>query len=1031
MPALDAVLFMNPRNSHVDVVQAVGRAMRKAEGKTYGYIILPIAVPAGADPAKVLDDNERFAALWSVLRALRSHDDRLDVEINKIDLNEVPTDRIIFSGVLADPGDSQSNLPFPPLDLPPGAIFAKIVERCGDRKYWESWAKDVADIFSRLTLRIGGLLDNPENETLCEWFEAFHKELRVSINESITAENAVDMMAQHILTQPVFDALFESYDFAGNNPVARALDELRRDFGEFGLENEIRDLEGFYKSVQDRARGLDNSTARQQVLLELYGKFFATAMKKDADKLGIVYTPDKVVDFVLNSADVVLRNEFGRSLSDKNVHILDPFTGTGTFLVRLLQPELELVKDTDLRRKYQEKLHANEIVLLAYYIAAVHIEEAFHGRSDSGYEPFGGIVLTDTFNLHTKRKGFPKIWLPTNSERAERQQEYPIQVIVGNPPWRAGQKSSADDNQKVRYPEIEARVAETYAARSKATLKRSLYDTYKMAVRWASDRIDKQGVVAFVTNGSWINGNADSGLRACLAEEFTSIYVLNLRGNQRTQGERSRREGGKVFGQGSRAPVAITILVRNPNADHEGCHIRYRDIGGYLSREDKLSMLSEWGSIDGIRDWEKITPDHHHDWIEKRDPAFQQFHPIGSKDVKAGRTDKAIFQLYSGGLATSRDAYIYNFSRDACAKNAQAMVGDYLSALQELENNKTTSHIDEITRRHSSNIKWDQNLEDNLSRRKSIRYSPDRIWKTQYRPFVKQHCYVEYVLVSRKHKLDDIFPVADSENLVICVPGISSTNPFSTLMVNTMPDLHFLSFGQCFPRYCCQNRSKQQTFDGMQHPERVDNITDTALYIFQAHYKDNSISKDSIFDYVYGILHASEYRNRFANDLAKGLPRIPLAPDFHAFAEAGRELADLHVNYESCAEFPLRIEYDGLVDPKPEQFRLGRSTMKFADADKTVLIINSHVRLTGIPSDAHEYKVNGRTPLEWFIDRYKITQDKQSGIVNDPNGWFDDPRDLVAAVRRVVHVSVESARIIAGLPEPFSETITEPEDVPS
>ncbi len=405
VPALDAVLFMNPRNSHVDIVQAVGRVMRKADDKEYGYIVLPVAVPTGVDPADVLDDNKRFAAVWSVLRALRSHDDRFDAEINQIDLNNRPTDRIIFGGGGADGEDLPDTLtfPFPPLDLPPGDIYAKIVEKCGDRKYWETWAKDVADIFSRLVTRIEGLLNNPDNEFLREWFEEFHNELKVSINDSITRDSAIDMMAQHILTRPVFEALFEQYDFAGGNPVAQALDVLKKDFGEFGLENETRDLKNFYESVRLRARGLDNSKARQSVLMELYEKFFATAMKKDADRLGIVYTPVEIVDFILTSADRVLRDEFECSLSDEGVHVLDPFTGTGIFLVRLLQSAL--IRDADLPRKYREELHANELILLAYYIAAIHIEEAFHGRmgSDSTYEPFSGIVLTDTFNLDLTR----------------------------------------------------------------------------------------------------------------------------------------------------------------------------------------------------------------------------------------------------------------------------------------------------------------------------------------------------------------------------------------------------------------------------------------------------------------------------------------------------------------------------------------------------------------------------------------------------------------------------------------------------
>ncbi|MCY4426446.1 MAG: DEAD/DEAH box helicase family protein [Halieaceae bacterium] len=1025
VPALDAVLFLSSRKSHVDIVQSVGRAMRKSPGKEYGYIILPIAIPAGIDPAAALNDNERFATVWSVLRALRSHDDRFDAEINQIDLNSKPTDRIIFSHA-DESGISEKAAPhtldlFGPLELPPGAIFAKIVEKCGDRKYWENWAGDVADIFSRLVMRIEGLLDNPENDALQEWFEAFHEELRVSINESITRASAIDMMSQHILTRPVFEALFEQYDFSGNNPVAQALDSLRKDFGEFGLENETRDLEPFYESVRQRARGLDNSAARQRVLMELYEKFFARAMKKEADRLGIVYTPVEIVDFILASANQVLREEFGRSLSDEGVHVLDPFTGTGIFLVRLLHSQL--IRDEDLERKYRQELHANEIILLAYYIAAIHIEEAFHGRrgADSSYEPFGGIVLTDTFNLHTQRTGFPNEWLPDNSARAERQQKLPIQVIVGNPPWSVGQRSSADDNPNVNYPELEQRIAVTYAAQSTATNRNSLYNSYKMAIRWASDRVGEQGIIALVTSGTWIYGNVDTGVRACLAEEFSSVYVLNLRGNQRTQGELSLREGGKIFGQGSREPVAITILVRNPQAGHEGCRIRYRDIGDYLKREEKLAILREAGSIAGIKDWRTVTPDRHNDWISHRSEAFQEFYPMGSKDSKAGRADDTIFKLFSNGYKTGRDAYIYNFSHDACADNARKMVEDYQGALLELmEGGSESLDLENITDRYKSNFRWDREAKNNLRRLKEVSYSSDWIWTTQYRPYVKQHCYVEYLLVSNKYKMDGIFPAADTINRAICVPGVGSTKPFSVLIVDTMPDLHLVAFGQCFPRYRYEQQDDKQGdfLDDSPELQRIDNISELALRAFQTHYQDNTITRDSIFDYVYGILHAPDYQEQFANDLSKLIPRVPMAPDFHLFAKAGKELAELHLSYETCPEYPLDVVAEH-GKPKPEHYRIGQRKMRFADTERTVLIVNEHIRLGEIPHEAHQYEVNGRTPLGWFIDRYRVTRDTQSGILNDPNGWFNDPKDLITAIRRIVHLSVETTRIVAGLPVPF------------
>ena len=1026
VPALDAVLFMNPRSSHVDIVQAVGRAMRKAEGKENGYIVLPVAIPQGMDPAEALNDNKRFAVVWSVLRALRSHDDRLDAEINKIDLNSKPTDRIIFSGGGFGNGESSQSeatgagtatLPFPPLDLPPGAIYAKIVEKCGDRKYWESWAKDVADIFARLVGRIEKLLAARGNQDLREWFDDFLSELKASINDSLERADAVAMMAQHILTRPVFSALFEHYDFAASNPVAKALDALREDFGEFGLENEVRDLEPFYESIRLRARGLDNPEARQRVLMELYEKFFATALKKDAERLGIVYTPVEVVDFILHSADHVLRQEFGTGLTGKDVRILDPFTGTGIFLVRLLQSE-SLIRKQAIKGKFRSELFANELVLLAYYIAAIHIEEAYHGRlgPNAGYAPFEGIVLTDTFNLRTDRTAFPKEWMPANSKRAERQQKHGIQVIVGNPPWSVGQRSAADDNANVAYPDLERRISETYASRSSAQLRNSLYDTYKMAIRWASDRIGDHGVIAFVTNGSWIDSNVDSGLRACLAEEFSSIYVLNLRGNQRTQGERSRQEGGKVFGQGSRAPVAISLFVRNPKAEHDGCQIHYRDIGDYLSRQEKLDFLRETVSVAGIADWQQVSPNAQHDWIDQRSEEYQRLHPLGSKGVKAGRGDHAAFQLFSNGWKTGRDAYLYSFSFDALTTKVRQAVREFGRARREVRDSIAERDVvDAIARNHSMHIHWDDRLKQSLRRQERVSFSSEHIRTVQYRPFVKQHCYADPLFVQRPALMGEVFPPS-RENHAICVTGVGSTKPFSALIVDAMPDLHLIAFGQCFPRYRYRANSKQEDLLGAANAlDRVDNITDATLKTFRVHYRDPKITKNAIFDYIYGVLHAPDFRQRFANDLAKELPRIPFADDFHAFRDAGKALARLHLGYETRRKHPLEVTSQ--ARDNGSRYRLGTRKMRYKDDAKSILAINDVTELRGIPPEAHRYEVNGRTPLDWLIDRYHIVQDRQSGIVNDPNAWFDKPQDLLATIQRVVHVSVETVRIVEWLPK--------------
>ena len=1028
VPALDAVIFYKPRKSHIDVVQAVGRVMRKAPGKQFGYVILPVAIPDDKDPAAALNDNERFSNVWSVLNALRSHDDRFDGQINSIDLNKELPDSIVIGGGGGDDLDwNPEQLSLLPIEIPVEAILSKIVQKCGDKRYWENWAKDVAEIFDRLVDRIVNLLDDPDNDALSEWFGSFHDELKKTINTSITRDNAIDMMAQHILTSPVFNALFEDYDFSSGNPVAIALDNLQKDFAEFGLENETRDLRGFYDSVRSRVSGVKSSHGRQEVLSDLYEQFFKKALKKEAERLGIAYTPIPLVDFVLHSVNDVLQDEFGKTISDEGVHVLDPFTGTGTFIVQLLQSGL--IQLEDLERKYREELLANEILLLAYYIASVNIEEAFRGQrgEDNGYEPFEGIVLTDTFNLNKEGEQQEldlQEWLPDNNERAERQQELPIQVIIGNPPWSAGQRSASDNNPNVEYPELENRVRNTYVARSTARNRNSLYDTYKMAIRWASDRFD-EGIIAFVTNGSWIDGNVDSGIRACLAEEFSSVHVLHLRGNARTSGERRRAEGGNVFGGGSRAPVAISLLVKKPDATHEECKIYYRDIGDYLTHEQKLKTLSEAVSIKGFSDWQAITPNKHYDWVNQRSDAFAKFYPLGSQDARSGNANDTIFSLYSQGMKTGRDAYAYNFSNGVCAENARRMTQDYLDALSELETNSELI-ADEVARRYAANLSWDRELRNNLRRRRSTQFNEAYIRKVAYRPFIKTNCYADYIFIQMRYQMHRIFPEKTSENRVICVPGIGSQKPFSVLMTDIMPDLGFNDGCQCFPRWQYPRpvdpSGETKTFQSFDEaPERIDNISDTALRAFREHYNDDAITKNDIFDYVYGILHAPSYREQFANDLSKMIPRIPFAPDFYAFAEAGAVLATLHLNYETCERYPdLEVEPvtpSLLWEEKPEHFLLGTRAMRFADKNtKDTLIINEHVQLSGIPAEAHRYVVNGRTPLEWFIDRYKIKTDKNSGVTNDPNGWFENPRDLVTAIERIVYVSVESARIIDSLP---------------
>ena len=681
VPALDAVMFLSPKNSMVDVVQSVGRVMRKAEGKDYGYIILPVGIPGDMSPQEALKDNKRYQVVWKVLQALRSHDDRFNAIVNQIELNEKRPSKIDVIGVGGDRGDdedgssgssepkvTQLNINFPQLEEWRDAIYGKIVSKCGDRYYWENWAKDVGKIAEGYNCHIKNLLDQDDSEAR-EGFNYFLSGLHQNINPNVTEDEAIEMLSQHLITKPVFDALFEQYQFTKYNPISISMQKILNRLEKESLNNKTATLEKLYDQVRERASGVDNAEGKQQIIIELYEKFFQNAFPRVSDRLGIVYTPVEVVDFILNSSDYVLQQEFGAGLSNEGVHILDPFTGTGTFIVQLLKNGL--IKPKDLERKFNSELHANEIVLLAYYIAAINIEEAYHLQSGE-YKPFDGIVLTDTFQMFENTGTLNEAMFPENNQRVTRQKEKPIKVVVANPPYSVGQNSENDSNQNLSYPQISNRIQESYVKYSSSTSVNSLYNSYIRAIRWASDRIEEKGIVCYVTNGSFIDGKASDGLRRCLVDEFTSVYCFNLRGNARTSGEQRRKEKGNVFDEGTRDPIAITLLIKNPNKEKDNC-VYYYDIGDYLSQEQKLDKISELDSVANIF-WEKITPNAKYDWINKRDPAFDKFIPLGNKRDK---TIKTIFDLYSRGVQTGRDYWVYNFSNQILINNVTEMISFY------------------------------------------------------------------------------------------------------------------------------------------------------------------------------------------------------------------------------------------------------------------------------------------------------------------------------------------------------------------
>ncbi|MEF9927814.1 MAG: type ISP restriction/modification enzyme [Massilia sp.] len=1073
VPALDAVLFLTPRNSQVDVVQSVGRVMRNAPGKKRGYVVLPVVVPAGVEPHEALNDNKTYAVVWQVLQALRSHDDRFDAMVNKLDLVGKDTSKMEVVAI-TDKVQRKQDKPKKPKNKDTGkgsfivgespakpyykqeqaslsfeigeiekAIYAKLVQKVGNRHHWEDWANDIAKIARTHIDRITAIVEDPAHEKERAAFNAFAHELRDDLNGSISDGEVIEMLAQHLITKPVFDALFEDYSFAQHNPMSLAMQAVLDVLQEHRLDKEVDTLQRFYDSVKMRAQGIDNATGKQKIVVELYDKFFRNAFPKMTERLGIVYTPVEVVDFIIHSVAHILKTEFGQTLGSEGVHIIDPFTGTGTFITRLLQSGL--IAPQHLPHKYKHEIHANELVLLAYYIAAINIEAVYHGIVGGSYQPFEGICLTDTFQMYEKDDLVDAL-LVDNSARRMRQKKLDIRVILGNPPYSVGQRSENDNNDNLAYPHLDARIRSTYAERSDAILAKGLYDSYIRAIRWASDRVGESGVIGFVTNASFLDTATFDGLRRCLADEFSSIYVFHLRGNQRTAGELSRREGGKIFGSGSRAPIAISLLVKNPSAKEHG-KISFCDIGDYLSREEKLAKIESLGSIAGItasQGWQTITPDAHGDWLKQRDDGFLEHIVLGDKKGDGPK----LFENFSLGVVTNRDAWCYNASKKALASNMTRMITFYNAEATRLtqkhpgcDKKQRETMLDDFINPDATQIAWTRSLKQELAKDKRFAYDSTCIVPGLYRPFNKQWLYFNRRFNEMVYQMPRFFPDPKAKNVVIGVSASASRSGYSVFISDHVTSLHAVDMvgSQYFPLYLYDDPEpeakeaipEQSTLFDEAGPSaltsanrRRDAITAEGLAHFQSAYPSETISREDIFYYVYGLLHSPDYRERFADNLGKELPRIPCvktAADFWAFSRAGRKLAELHLNYESVEPYPLKIDSLGKkltdADYRVEKMRYGR---KGKDKDLTTLHYNDRITLTGIPMEAYEYVVNGKPALDWVVERQGIKTDKDSGIVNDANDWANetvyDSKYPLQLFQRVVTVSLETMKIVRGLP---------------
>ena len=929
------------------------------------------------------------------------------------------------------------------------SIRSAIIKKLGNRREWEEWAEDVAEICKNQVDFIKDKLNNTENKELRYAFNDFKDQLSCSINghksnqdasqndqdsifvgNSLSDDEVIEMLSQHIVIKPVLDALFKGYAFTENNPIARALTDMLEKFDNNGLHKANKELEYFYNSVEMRMKNVKTLKERQTVIVDLFDRFFKVAFPKQQEKLGIVYTPIEVVDFINHSVNDILKQEFGQTFADPGVHILDPFTGTGTFITRLMQSE-DLIPHDALPYKYFNELHAFELVPLAYYVASINMEAVYQDFfPNAPYAPNNITVLTDTFALHDEEIApIFKDSIGKNTSRRKQVDSLDLRVIIGNPPYSVGQESANDDNKNDRYlgkNGVDTRIRDTYVSSAiNLTNKNSLYDSYIKAFRWASDKLGDQGVIAFVTNAGWLDSAAANGMRKCLSEEFSSIYIYHLKGNARTSGEQRRREKDNVFGVGSRAPIAITILVKNQNAAEKG-KIYLGCVDDYMTREEKLGQLAQLGSIKSAQ-LSEIVPDEHNDWLNQRRTDFAKFIPVDGKN----NSGLVLFTIFSRGIGTSRDAWSYNSSQCVINNNLDTCINFYNEQVDAYK-------LDPVNYKQCNDkkrIAWASLNKSVLKGIYSSAFDNSHLAASMYRPFFKQFVYFDKFWVHETAQMPKLFPYSGAENLTIGVAGLGAKD-FGCLMTNSITDLHVLdSQTQCLPRYVYTEAPKGGMigeFKSVQPDEhgyvRSDGINPEAVKHFKDAYPEQAdkVDVDAIFYYIYGVLHSPEYRSTYANNLQKELARIPRVAtyeEFAAFEKAGRALAQLHVNYEAVKPYKgCTIEMADAPSYRVEKLAYGKIAGQKGDAakDRSTIIYNNSITIKNIPLEAQEYVVNKKSALDWIVERCCVSTDKDSGIVNDFNDYakeMGDEKYIFNLILRVITVSLETMKIVKSLPK--------------
>lgn len=1012
VPALDSIIFFDGKSTMVDIIQAVGRVMRKAKNKKRGYIILPIALEESE--IKNLDEavnNTNFKNIWKVIKALRSHDPSLvdeatfkekikifgsNDESNPDDEEELKKDKT--EQAQNDPKQAQKTL-FDAILLQDlaDAVYNVMPTKLGDRNYWENFTKKTGNIARTLNNRLKMIFEkNPE------FFHGFLTSLRENIHQNIKEDEALDMITSHIITKPIFDAIFGDNI---KNPIAKALDKMVLKLSTLGLEGETKDLKNLYESVKTEATHAKSQKSQQELIKNLYNTFFKEAFKKQSEKLGIVYTPIEVVDFILRATNGILKKHFNTDFNDQSITIFDPFTGTGSFIARLLSKENALISDEALKEKFQKNLFAFDIVLLSYYIALINITQAAQNR-DSSLKNFKNIALTDSLDYLEEKtnKGVLPLYedLKENKDIKDTLAGQNIRVIIGNPPYSAGAKSENDNNQNLSHPKLEKLVTEKYGKNSTAKVGKATRDTLIQSIYMASELLKDRGVIGFVVNGSFIDSKSADGFRKCVAQDFARLYVLNLRGNTRTSGETCKKEGGKIFDSGSRATVAIVFFVKDKSVQNSAIH--YYEVEDYLKREAKLHLLANFENLESVP-FKEITPNDKGDWINQRNDDFEKLIPL--KRDKTLQND-SIFDINSNGVVSGRDPWAYNFSPNILTQSVQTCIETYNADLKRfnerfreafkqrakgVKSGDLYKHLNdkEITT-DKTKIAWVQNLKTQLIKGKKLDdFSQEKISVSLYRPFNKQYFYYERELAWSFYSMKKIFPDKSAQNVVIN----TTIRNFSALVSDAIPDNHFIGDTQAYPLYY---------YDDLGN--RYSAISGYALNLFRRHYKDNSVTEEEIFYYIYAIFHHKGYLEKYKNSLAKEAPRIALSEDFKELSVLGKELAELHLNYEN-GEMHESVKHNLLENAEIEGYYDVVKMTKKGDR----IIYNHNIAITKIPQKAFDYVVNGKSAIDWVIERYQKTMDKESLIENNPNDYAGG-KYVFELLCRVITLSEKSVDLI-------------------